>query len=225
MRQRPDRQRTPPADRRRDGGVDRDETESWLDWLRGGDESEPPVRRPAPTGTGYHQNLRPSVASPSSTDEYRLVGGPGSDRRDGYQVAPQPAAQPQRAGRVALLDGEAGAERLARLPVAPGSAAAGNRLFILIMFWVTLAVSVELWWADTGASISGPGGVLIAAGRITGMAGGFLLLAQVLMMSRVAWLEQWIGAHDLLIWHRFLGAFLVVLVPAHAVFLIFGYAG
>lgn len=216
MRRRPDRQRTSPADRRRDGGVDRDETESWLDWLRGGEESDPPVRRPAPSGTGYHQNLRPSVASPPSTDEFRLVGGgPRGDRRDGYQVP----------GRVALLDGEAGAQRLARLPVAPGSARAGNRLFILIMFWVTLAVSVELWWADTpGRSISGPGGMLIAAGRITGLAGGFLLLTQVLMMSRVAWLEQWIGAHDLLIWHRFLGPFLVVLVPAHAVFLIFGYA-
>jgi predicted ferric reductase len=110
-------------------------------------------------------------------------------------------------------------------PVAPRSAAAGNRIFVRIMFWVTLAVSVELWWVDTpSASISGAGGVLIAAGRITGLAGGFLLLAQVLMMSRVAWLEQWIGAHDLLIWHRSLGAFLVVLVPAHAVFLIFGYA-
>jgi len=215
MRRRPDRQRTSPADRRRDGGVDRDETESWLDWLRGGEESDPLVRRPAPSGTGYHQNLRPSVASPPSTDEFRLVGGPRGDRRDGYQVP----------GRVALLDGEAGAQRLARLPVAPGSARAGNRLFILIMFWVTLAVSVELWWADTpGRSVSGPGGMLIAAGRITGLAGGFLLVAQVLMMSRVAWLEQWIGAHDLLIWHRFLGPFLVVLVPAHAVFLIFGYA-
>jgi predicted ferric reductase len=84
---------------------------------------------------------------------------------------------------------------------------------------------VELWWVDTPtASISGTAGVLIAVGRITGMVGGFVLLAQVLMMSRVAWLEQWIGAHDLLIWHRSLGAFLVVLVPAHAVFLIYGYA-
>lgn len=173
-------------------------------------------------------DARPSVTDPSRTDELPLVGGSRGDRRDGYHVPAQPQApqpQPQRVGRVALLDGEAGMQRLARLPVAPGSAAAGNRLFILIMFWVTLAVSVELWWADTpGASIGGAAGVLIAAGRITGMAGGFLLLVQVLMMSRVAWLEQWIGAHDLLIWHRWLGAFLVVLVPAHAVFLIFGYA-
>jgi len=124
-----------------------------------------------------------------------------------------------------MLDGEAGAQRLARLPVPPGSAAAGNRLFILILFWVALAASVELWWVDIpGDSMSGVGGLLVAAGRITGLAGGFLLLAQVLMMSRVAWLEQWIGAHDLLVWHRWLGTFLVVLVPAHAVFLIFGYA-
>jgi predicted ferric reductase len=227
MRRRPDRERALPADRRRDGGVDRDETESWLDWLRGGDESDAAARRPASPDTGYHQAVRPPVVSPPPAP--RAEPAPWAEPAQRAEPAPwaepAPRAQPQRAGRVALLDGEAGAQRLARLPVAPGSAAAGNRLFILIMFWVTLLVSVELWWADTpGASTSGPGGVLVATGRITGLAGGFLLLAQVLMMSRVAWLEQWVGAHDLLIWHRYLGAFLVVLVPAHAVFLIFGYA-
>ncbi len=236
----------PPERRRRDDVGDLDETESWLDWLRGdevADRARPVLTRPDGTaarpgsnGAGYQQDAgptgtdatRPLVADPAGTDQFPLVDAGRGDRRDGYRgpIDPEPErSQPQRSGRVALLDGEAGRQRMARLPVAVGRAEQGNRLFILILFWFMLAVSVELWWVDSpDAPITGAGGVLIAVGRITGMVGGFVLLAQVLMMSRVAWLEQWVGAHDLLTWHRSLGAFLVVLVPAHAVFLIFGYA-
>jgi FMN-binding domain len=81
-------------------------------------------------------------------------------------------------------------------------AAAAGRTFFLILFWFTLAVSVELWWLNTPAnSITDASGVFLAIGRITGMVGGFVLLFQILLMSRVGWLECWIGAHDLLIWH------------------------
>jgi predicted ferric reductase len=102
---------------------------------------------------------------------------------------------------------------------------AGNRLFLVIVFWFTLASSVELWWLDTpGQSITDPSGILIAAGRITGLVAGFLLLVQILLMSRIPLLERWIGANDLLIWHRELGPQILVLVLAHLVFTIFGYA-
>jgi predicted ferric reductase len=112
-----------------------------------------------------------------------------------------------------------------RAGTGPGYASAGNRLFFVILFWFALLASVEVWWLDNPeGSISDAGSVLVAAGRITGMVGGFVLLVEVLMMSRVAWLEQWVGAHDMLIWHRSLGGFLVIVVPAHAVLTIFGYA-
>src|SRR6185369_216805 len=68
------------------------------------------------------------------------------------------------------------------------------------------------------------GSILTASGRITGMVAGFLLLAQILVMSRVRWLERFIGAHALLKWHRELGAALFVLVIAHVVLITFGYA-
>jgi predicted ferric reductase len=101
----------------------------------------------------------------------------------------------------------------------------GNRLLIQVMFWFTLAASVEVWWLNTPTgAVRTSADMLIAAGRITGMVGGFVLLAQVLLMSRVAWLEKWIGAHDLLIWHRELGGFLPVVILAHVFLLIFGYA-
>jgi predicted ferric reductase len=108
--------------------------------------------------------------------------------------------------------------------VPPGRLRAGNHLLVVMMFWITLAASVELWWLDTPAdSVTGPGGAMVAAGRITGLVAGFILLVEILTMSRVSWLEDWFGAHGLLLWHRSLGGMLVLLVPAHAVLLIFGY--
>jgi predicted ferric reductase len=101
----------------------------------------------------------------------------------------------------------------------------GNRWFLSILFWFALATSIEAWWLNTPAgSITSEAGVLVAAGRITGLIGGFILLVEVLLMSRVAWLEEWIGAHDLLIWHRQLGGQLLVVILAHVVFTVFGYA-
>lgn len=107
----------------------------------------------------------------------------------------------------------------------PGRYRTGDRLFFSTLFYFALAVSVEVWWLNTPAgSLTTPADVLIAAGRITGMVGGFVLLVQVLMMSRAAWLEAWVGAHELLIWHRSLGGAVVVVVLAHTALIIVGYA-
>ncbi len=110
----------------------------------------------------------------------------------------------------------------ADVPAPPDS---GGRLLVVLVFWFTLAASLELWWLDTPAkSISGTGDILTEGGRITGMIAGFVLLVQVLMMSRVGWLERVIGAHDLMVWHRELGGFLLPLVLAHVGLIIGGYA-
>ena len=63
---------------------------------------------------------------------------------------------------------------------------------------------------------------LIEAGRITGMTAGYVLLLQVLLMSRVGWLDRRVGAGDLVAWHRDLGFALTVLVLAHMVLLVLG---
>ena len=110
-------------------------------------------------------------------------------------------------------------------PIVAEKSDRGARLFLIVMFWFTLAVSVELWWLDTPTgSLHGTGVLLTASGRITGMVAGFILLVQILLMSRVRWLELTIGAHDLLVWHREMGATLVVFVIAHVALITFGYA-
>jgi predicted ferric reductase len=109
--------------------------------------------------------------------------------------------------------------------VPPGRASTGNRLLVTVLFWFALIASVELWWVNTPVtSTSNRAELLIAAGRITGMAGGFILLTEVAMMSRLRLFESWVGTHDLLRWHKTLGVALVILIPAHAGLLVAGYA-
>jgi predicted ferric reductase len=101
---------------------------------------------------------------------------------------------------------------------------AAGRTFFLIVFWFALATSMELWWLNSPShSITDTSTAFLAIGRITGMIGGFVLLFQVLMMSRVGWLERWIGAHELLIWHREFGGYMLILILVHMAATIVGY--
>lgn len=91
-----------------------------------------------------------------------------------------------------------------------------GRAYFTAAFWVLFATSLLLWWLDTPArSLATTGDVLLAVGRITGLAGGFVLLFQILLMSRAAWLERWIGAHSIMVWHRELGGYLFFAVATH----------
>ncbi|ASW57483.1 oxidoreductase [Plantactinospora sp. KBS50] len=100
-----------------------------------------------------------------------------------------------------------------------------GRLLFTIVFWCALATSVELWWLNTPTgSIRSVADILVAGGRLTGLVGGFLLLTQVLLMSRVRWLERWIGAHSLLIWHRELGGALLFMILGHVALIVVGYS-
>jgi predicted ferric reductase len=107
----------------------------------------------------------------------------------------------------------------------PAEATSGNRLLTVLLFFSGLATSVSLWLFDTQAgAVNDTATFMLAAGRITGLVAGYLLFIQLLMMSRVSWLEEWVGARDLLRWHRWLGTTMVVAVIAHIVFIVYGYA-
>lgn len=102
---------------------------------------------------------------------------------------------------------------------------AGNRLLLVLLFWVGLAASMAVWAFNTpSGTITGRAAAMLALARVTGLASGYLLLALVLLASRVSWLEQGLGSHDLLRWHRQLGAYLLIAVIAHTMFTIYGYA-
>jgi predicted ferric reductase len=82
-----------------------------------------------------------------------------------------------------------------------------------------------MWWLDTSpASVRGLGPWLTAAGRVTGLVGTYLVVVEVLLMGRVAWLDRLIGMDRLAVWHRRNGEYSITLLVAHAVLTIWGYA-
>jgi predicted ferric reductase len=111
-----------------------------------------------------------------------------------------------------------------RLPPPPGHGRT-SRLLLALAFWAGLVTGLALWWYGTApSSVDSLGAGLVEAGRITGLVAGYVLLVQILLMSRVAWLDRRLSANHLVTLHRDLGMVLVVTAVAHAALLIVGYA-
>src|SRR4051812_30296742 len=85
-------------------------------------------------------------------------------------------------------------------------------------------VTIAMWLRHGQLSAaSGPGGAATAAGQILALVGTYAALVQVLLMSRIAWLERAIGLDMLAVWHRWLGFAVVWLLTGHVVFTTIGW--
>ena len=78
--------------------------------------------------------------------------------------------------------------------------------------------------AETASQLTAAGGLATFAGNLTGMAGTYLALLMVLLVSRIPFVEQVLGQDGLLRWHRRLAPWPISLLAAHAVLLTAGYA-
>jgi predicted ferric reductase len=86
-------------------------------------------------------------------------------------------------------------------------------------------VVVALWLRHGGLNtLQGPGGTFTAVGQLTGLIGTYAVLSEILLMSRIGWLERFVGFDRLAVWHRWTGFAAVSLLLAHAVFITLGYA-
>jgi predicted ferric reductase len=85
--------------------------------------------------------------------------------------------------------------------------------------------TVWLWWHNTAPfPTNSTGDWLTNAGRITGLLGGYGLGVLLLLMSRLPWLESRIGAGLLADWHAAGGRYVLALLVAHTMFIVWGYA-
>lgn len=86
-------------------------------------------------------------------------------------------------------------------------------------------IVLGLWVRHGGLhTLSVPGGSLTAAGQLFGLFGTYAVLVELLLMSRIGWVERYIGFDRLAVWHRWGGFSSVTLLVAHAVFITLGYA-
>ena len=82
---------------------------------------------------------------------------------------------------------------------------------------------IALWWSDT-PSVRGPGDWLTNAGRILGLLAGYGVVVLVALMARLPPLERGIGTGRLARWHAMGGRYVVSVIVAHALLIIWGYA-
>jgi len=86
------------------------------------------------------------------------------------------------------------------------------------------AVAVlALWWRAT-TSVDGLGGWLTGAGRILGLLCGYGVVVLVALMARLPPLERGVGTDRLARWHAMGGRYVVSIVVAHGLLIIWGYA-
>ena len=110
----------------------------------------------------------------------------------------------------------------------PGAAARRRRLtawLLGVLAALGLVVSLALLApVETHGVLAGPGGALTAIGRVTAMAGTYLMLVGLVLVARIPAIERVLGQDRLVKMHRKLGPIIVGLVGAHIVTVVLGYA-
>jgi predicted ferric reductase len=97
--------------------------------------------------------------------------------------------------------------------------------FVMVAFLTCGAGELlYLWWAQTPhVRIQSASNELVMGAQLTGLIGGYLLMIEILLMSRIPWLEHRIGS-----WladaHRALGGYLLTMLTAHVVMVVWGYS-
>src|SRR4051794_18202350 len=87
---------------------------------------------------------------------------------------------------------------------------------------ITIALGIT---AESAGSLSAPGGVPTAIGRLSGLVAAYAMVVVVLLVARIPPLERAIGQDRLVAWHRRLGPWPLYLLIGHGVFITIGYAG
>ena len=85
---------------------------------------------------------------------------------------------------------------------------------------VTLALAVA---TESAASLSAPGGIATALGRLAGLLGTYLMLVAVVLVGRLPALDRAFGHDRLVRWHRRLAPWPLCLIAAHGALVAIGY--
>jgi predicted ferric reductase len=96
---------------------------------------------------------------------------------------------------------------------------------VAVVVGVNALVIAGMWLRHGGvANAQGPGAVATAVGQLTGLFGAYAVLIELLLMSRIGWIERYMGLDRMAVWHRWNGFAAVWLLVAHTLFITLGYA-
>ena len=91
---------------------------------------------------------------------------------------------------------------------------------VAIGFGITVGMAFT---ATSRHELAAPGGVAMFLGNLTGLAGTYLLVVMVLLISRIPFVERVLGQDGLLRWHRRIAPWPITLIIAHVIFLVAAY--
>jgi len=94
---------------------------------------------------------------------------------------------------------------------------------ITYLFFINLFIILFFWWGGSSAFFSN-GKTFVALGRLTGLLAEFLILAGLILISRLPFLEKVYGFDELNKIHRWIGYGLVTVIVSHPLFLLIGYS-
>jgi predicted ferric reductase len=98
----------------------------------------------------------------------------------------------------------------------------GPRAVLAVIGIGALAV-IALWWHST-PDVRGLGGWLTGAGEVLGLLAGYGVVVLVALMARLPPLERGIGTDQLARWHAMGGRYIISVVVAHGLLILWGYA-
>jgi predicted ferric reductase len=104
----------------------------------------------------------------------------------------------------------------------PGPGTVGANGVLAAIGLGALAVII-LWWHTT-PDVSGLGGWLTGAGEILGLLAGYGVVVLVALMARLPPLERGVGTDRLARWHAMGGRYIVSIIVAHGLLILWGYA-
>lgn len=89
---------------------------------------------------------------------------------------------------------------------------------------IGLGISLGIGVASVKDGLDFPGGKVLAAGTISALAGTYLCLVLLLLVSRIPWLEREIGHDRMVVLHRTVAPYSLLLVMGHFVLTTISYA-
>jgi hypothetical protein len=89
---------------------------------------------------------------------------------------------------------------------------------------IGLGISLGLGVSSAVAGLNFPGGYFLAASIFSALAGTYLCLALLLLISRLPWLEREVGHDRMIMLHRKVAPYSLLLIGLHAVFSTLGHA-
>lgn len=103
-----------------------------------------------------------------------------------------------------------------------------NRFTMRLGFYIAVIVSLSLlmigWWIGSGQNLGAPGERLNAVGRLFGLLAAWCIILEVVLMSRIPFIERSFDLHDNIDLHHLTGYAILFTISGHVVFQVLGYA-